>query len=420
MRKPALLLAIALAAACGGKKPVNLCSGISGKCVPFKAGTSEQDIQTALVSADAGTTFVFDKGTFAFTNAVTLAADGLTLKGQGMDATVLDFKGQLAGGISVSVTGNAFLMEDIGVRDGQKDGVKVEGSTGVHFDHVKATWTAADPATHGAYGIYPVQSHQVLVENSYVSGASDTGIYVGQSEDIVVRNNEATGNVAGIEIENCHRADVYGNDSHDNAGGILVFTLPGLQQLDGNHVRVYDNKIVNNNTKNFAPAGNIVGQVPRGTGVLVMADRDVEVFHNDIENSKTVSLAAVSFLVTQISYNDPSYYPYPSSVYFHDNTIVGGGDAPDPANSLATLLAATVQAKGWSKVPDVIYDGILDPSSTGTPPDTMSICVGTATTSWVNLHADTIGQGGFPNADTTVTGYDCTLPALPPVSFPGL
>jgi hypothetical protein len=34
----------------------------------------------------------------------------------------------------------------------------------------------------------------------------------------------------------------------------------------------YNNKIINNNSDNFAPEGNIVGEVPRGTGVIVQAN----------------------------------------------------------------------------------------------------------------------------------------------------
>lgn len=55
-------------------------------------------------------------------------------------------------------------------------------------------------------------------------GASDAGIYVRQSRDVIVRNSRAEFNVAGIEIENTVNADVYGNTATNNTGGI-----PGVQ-----------------------------------------------------------------------------------------------------------------------------------------------------------------------------------------------
>src|SRR3546814_1516361 len=76
---------------------------------------------------------------------------------------------------------------------------------------VRAEWTGGPSTDNGAYGLYPVQVDNVLIEDSVVKGASDAGIYVGQSTNIIVRNNRAEGNVAGIEIENSTGADVYGN-----------------------------------------------------------------------------------------------------------------------------------------------------------------------------------------------------------------
>src|SRR3546814_1386139 len=86
-------------------------------------------------------------------------------------------------------------------------------------------WTGGPSTDNGAYGLYPVQVDNVLIEDSVVKGASDAGIYVGQSTNIIVRNNRAEGNVAGIEIENSTGADVYGNTTTGKTGGILVFKI---------------------------------------------------------------------------------------------------------------------------------------------------------------------------------------------------
>ena len=71
-----------------------------------------------------------------------------------------------------------------------------------------------------------------------MKGASDAGIYVGQSRNIVVRRNQVEFNVAGIEIENSTDADVYDNMATNNTGGILVFNLPGPPVQDGRRTRV--------------------------------------------------------------------------------------------------------------------------------------------------------------------------------------
>jgi parallel beta-helix repeat protein len=86
-----------------------------------------------------------------------------------------------------------------------------------------------------------------------VRGASDAGIYVGQSSNIIVRNSIVEYNVAGIEIENSSGADVYGNIARNNTGGVLVFDLPDLPVSGGNSTRIFANQILANNTRNFAP-----------------------------------------------------------------------------------------------------------------------------------------------------------------------
>ena len=90
------------------------------------------------------------------------------------------------------------------------------------------------------------------MEDSIAERASDAGLYVGQCIDVIVRNNEVRGNVAGLEIENTQFADVYGNVAHDNTAGIVVFDLPG-NPIVGRDVRIRDNMIVDNNQTNFAP-----------------------------------------------------------------------------------------------------------------------------------------------------------------------
>src|SRR3546814_9020031 len=83
-------------------------------------------------------------------------------------------------------------------------------------------------------------SSDVLIDSVYVRGASDAGIYVGQSKNIVVRDSVATENVAGIEIENSYDADVHDNVATKNTGGILVFDLPSLPMQGGHNVRVFE------------------------------------------------------------------------------------------------------------------------------------------------------------------------------------
>ena len=170
-----------------------------------------------------------------------------------------------------------------------------------------------------------MSSTNVLIDKVTVNGASDAGIYVGQSKNIIVRNSRAEFNVAGIEIENSINADVFDNVATHNAGGILVFDLPNLPQMGGHSTRIFRNKVVQNDTKNFAKMGAIVGDVPTGTGVMLMANRDVHVFDNEIDQNQTAAVMLVSY--TQ-KYDDLTYNPLPRDIVVRDNKVGKNGWAP--------------------------------------------------------------------------------------------
>ena len=209
--------------------------------------------------------------------------------------------------------------------------------------------------TNGAYGIYPVESTGVLIDGVVAKGASDAGIYVGQSKDITVRNSIADGNVAGIEIENSRNAIVRGNFVTRNTGGILVFDLPNLPVMGGGDVLVEDNLVVANDTPNFAPKGNIVASVRRGTGVMVMANDGVTVRGNRIDGNPT---SAVMVITYPRAFTDKTYNPSPRRVTIGENGF--GRNGYDPQIDGAPML---LKAFGGA-LPPVLWDGLGAPAAT--------------------------------------------------------
>lgn len=288
----------AFAAGCGGSSDTfetNNCSDFdSANCVEIEGGDAAA-LQTAVNSVEDDTTIILGPGTFVFDNQVTIRAAGINLVGQGIDTTTLSFTGAAAQSNGVDVVGDDFLVQDLTVLDAKKDGIRVENSAGVTFRRIRATWTTPGLSSNGAYGIYPVKSSEVLVEDSFAENASDAGLYVGQCTNVVVRRNEVRGNVAGLEIENTQHADVYENHAEDNTGGIVVFDLPG-NPIVGRDVRLRNNTIIRNNRRNFAPGGT-VAQIPAGTGTFVMASRRVEVINNTYTDNKAFDIAVVSGLI---------------------------------------------------------------------------------------------------------------------------
>lgn len=317
--------------------------------VPLSAeGDFGATLQTALIAAKPGETILLPEGIFQLTDGLSLDVDGVTLRGAGQEKTILDFSGQEGAGEGLLVTSDDVLLMDFGVRNTKGDGIKSKGADQIIYRYLTVEWTGGPDETNGAYGVYPVESRNVLVENVTVRAASDAGIYVGQSDNIIVRNSVVEYNVAGIEIENSMNADVYGNIARNNTGGILVFDLPDLPVSGGNSTRIFDNEIIENNTRNFAPAGNIVASVPSGTGVIVMANRNVHVFDNNFDNNRSAHVLIMSY---SEPFTDETYNPLPRDLVLRGNTYGAGGN--DPQGDLAPLAAAL-----GGQLPAIVWDGV--------------------------------------------------------------
>lgn len=311
------------------------------------------EIQEALILANPGDIVHISEGFYKLEDSLSIDIDNLTLQGDGINKTILSFKNQMSGAQGLSVTSDGVILQDFAVEDAKGDAIKVKGVHGVSFIRVRTEWTNGPNELNGAYGLYPVESKNVLIDSCVAIGASDAGIYVGQSENIIVKNSRAEFNVAGIEIENSYYADVFDNHAENNTGGILVFDLPDIPQQGGHHVRVFRNKSINNNTDNFAPEGNIVGEVPRGTGIIIQANSHVEIFENDIGGNDTVNIAIVTY---GYETEDENYYPHPRAIQVHNNRFTKSGNNPDlETGELAKILYELSD----KDMPDIFWDGIL-------------------------------------------------------------
>ncbi|MHA6334276.1 parallel beta-helix domain-containing protein [Qipengyuania sp. CAU 1752] len=329
---------------------------LAAEVISVDPGEGEQErLQEALILAAPGDDIVLGAGRFVLTDGLSLDVDGVTVRGAGMEATVLDFTGQQGSGEGLLVTSDNVTLRDFAVENPKGDGIKSKGADNILYHQIRVTWTAGPRRENGAYGIYPVESTGILVDGCEVSGASDAGIYVGQSSKITVRNSIATDNVAGIEIENSRDAIVEANFVTRNTGGILVFDLPNLPVMGGGNVVVRNNLVVGNTTPNFAPPGNPVAGVRRGTGIMVMANERVWVEGNILRDNPTAPFMVVAY---NQAFDDAKYNPYAREVVIAENDVDRGGYAPDLEGG-----EALVQMFGGA-LPPILWDGIQSDANT--------------------------------------------------------
>lgn len=365
---------------------------------------SQQDIQrkfqTQFIETANNTVIELPAGHFTLTSSLWLdGKKGVTIRGKGMEQTILDFSGQSSGAEGIKVTNGANItIEGLTVQNTRGDGIKTQLVDTVVFRDVKADWTKGADSKNGGYGLYPVQCSEVLIEKCVAKGASDAGIYVGQSRNIIVRNSLAVENVAGIEIENSMYAEVYDNEATNNTGGILIFDLPDLIIKKGGYTKVYRNHVHHNNHVNFAPKGNIVGKVPQGTGIMVLATNHVDIFQNRIINNITSGTVIISYFITENPIKDSSYYPYPANINIYENTYAREHTKPTGKGRMGKLYR--FKLRFGKDVPHIVYDGILDDKN----PGGQAICIrNNENASFANIDAG----NNFKQISRDMKAYAC-------------
>ena len=371
------------------------------------------EIQEALILANSGDIIRITEGLYELEDSLSIDVEDIILEGEGIDKTILSFKNQKSGAQGISVTSDGVILRDFAVEDAKGDAIKVKGVNGISFIRVRTEWTGGVSTENGAYGLYPVESKNVLIDSCVAIGASDAGIYVGQSENIIVKNSRAEFNVAGIEIENSYYADVYDNYAVNNTAGILVFDLPDIPQQGGHHIRVFRNKAINNNTDNFAPEGNIVGEVPRGMGILIQASSHVEIFDNDIGDNDTINIAIVTY---GFETDDENYYPHPKSIQIHGNRFGNSGYNPDlETGELAKILYELSDGD----MPHIFWDGIVPlPQILFGQPDEDKIILGdNGDASFLTINALKYILPFFDPVDQNYDNYRGKIKPLSPVVF---
>ena len=369
------------------------CEGVPSHDPDRNYKSIEKALLSKLMLAKDSTVIQLEEGHFIFKSSLILDnKKHFTLRGRGMDKTVLSFKIQENGAEGLKITNSEnIILEDFTIEDAVGDNIKITDTKGITIRRIKSAWTGEISKKNGAYALYPVICENVLIEACEVLGASDAGIYVGQSKNVIIRNNKVYWNVAGIESENSENVSIYNNQAYNNTGGILVFDLPGLTRY-GRKIKVYDNEVYDNNLFNFAPPGNIVGAY-----ALIDAMND----QKSQENKDPVSSAQI---FEEGANMDLEYDPYPGAIYIHDNTYGEVSWLPNLSNDFGKLF---LWKFGFDR-PQIIWDGMVPENyllSNGTLNPDYKICIREAGVKTALLDAANDFEGLLTNPES----FNCEI-----------
>ncbi|UOQ68829.1 parallel beta-helix domain-containing protein [Hymenobacter volaticus] len=247
-------------------------------------------IQAALDAAEAGDLILILPGTYR--EALHVNKPNITLFGSPF--VVVENPGAEEDGLFVGgrrpepSNADGFELYNITFRGFKENGVFLLRVNDFVLSHITTI-------NCGEYGLFPLFSNDGLIEYCTASGHSDTGIYVGQSENIRMNYNRAFANVNGLEIENCSHVVARHNVAYDNTAGFLVVLLPGLTVTTSTDIVLEKNQAYRNNHVNFAePGGGFESVVPSGCGILIVGTDNTRVSQNRVQDNNFLGIAVVS------------------------------------------------------------------------------------------------------------------------------
>lgn len=223
-----------------------LSSPVSARTIVVHPGDS---IRAALNQARHGDRVqvqpgIYREGSSGDLNALTINVDGIELVGRPSPGrpVVLENAGSQSYGIWVSPPDSSGRgpqaqteRPPCGLSGATIDGFALSGFTvrgfaadGVHLACVNGfSLTNNVAADNGQYGLFPVVSRNgVISDNEVLNTASDAGIYVGQSDSVLIEGNRVHDNLVGIEVQNSRNCAVIANDIYRNAVGLFVDIMP--------------------------------------------------------------------------------------------------------------------------------------------------------------------------------------------------
>jgi parallel beta-helix repeat protein len=310
-------------------------------------------IQAAVDAAQPGDTILVPPGTYH--ESVLVTKSHLTIAGS--RAAILDAAGFRigirVGSGSISRSGPApacsplavqgFTLRGLTIQHAGFSGVFLIGVDGYHL-------TGTSYVDNPVYGPFPVCSHNGLIDlNQVVGGDSaagpsiDTGIYVGDDDQVTVRDNSVTNYVIGVVVENTINAIVQDNLLQGNTAGVYAAVLANHPRPFTDQVVIEHNQVVNNNLPNPVPpdSGDEIGGVPTGVGIVNFGADHVVIRDNRVLGNDSLGVIVLQNFVAG---TDARIEPNPDFGQVRGNVILGNGHNPDPVRAITPGA-------------DIVYDG---------------------------------------------------------------
>ncbi len=293
-------------------------------------------------------------GHFKLERGLIINLDDVHIKGSGVDETILDFSTQIDGAPGVSLNGKRVTISNLTILNSAGDGIKASNSEYITFKNLKVGWETERDHMQGNYGIYPISSKNLHIDSCETFGATEAGIYVGQSENSSIVNNISYDNTVGIESENSINTKIKDNQVSNNSIGIMISDIPGLPVF-GSNTKIVGNIVENNNKTNSLKNSSHLSYDQSGLGVLLIAVKIAEVQENDFKSNDVSDLVVLNYTSTNFVQSRLLFDPNVRGVKIGVNK-----HQQDPlTQSPAKLFQWSLSSNGYT----VLWDGRVSEST---------------------------------------------------------
>ncbi|MFB6243417.1 MAG: right-handed parallel beta-helix repeat-containing protein [Halobaculum sp.] len=269
-----------------------------------------ETIQAAVDAAESRDLVLVGPGVYE--EAVTvLDTPELTIRGTDRNEVILDGGFEREDGILATVDG--VVVENVTARHYVRNGFFWSSVSG---------WRGSYLTAHNnrVYGIYAIDSLHGRFDNSYASGHTDSGFYIGQCKPCHTRieNVRSENNAIGYSGTNAGGyLTITDSVWRHNMGGIVPNTLDSEADPPQDSARIQNNLVEQNN--NASAPDESFGYAAFGTGINVAGGVNNEVVNNTVRDH-------VNFGVVAVPMVDENVYP-PAGNLFVDNEVEGSGRA---------------------------------------------------------------------------------------------
>lgn len=319
----------------------------------------EKNLQLKLILAEPGDTVYIEAGFFHMLGDISIKnKNNIVIQGSGSSKSILSFNEQVSGlnGFEVLNCKN-ITFQNFSIQGYRGSAFQCENIVGLYFNDIKIEHTKNIKYQNGLNGLNIKKCENFLIEYCFSNSAKNTGFSITESKNGIIRFIESEHNSIGIKIQNSSNIDIHSNNILKNAAGIFIINIPDLSMQGTKKIRVFDNIIKNNNS----PINTSSIGLSSGTGIFLMAVEEIEIFNNTILDNNTFGTAIFSYLITELETKDSEYIPYSSSINLYDNIFRRSREIP----SLHTELGRILFLKFYKDIPDIIYDGVINPKYRG-------------------------------------------------------